>query len=211
MKSVIFSVFLLFLFMLPIILAEKDICYTCDAVNSETCEHKEEECPEGSECMIISEEFISLGQTCRSISKRCALNLPCNRTFWGNVGLDVFVKVSQQCCKGPRCNPGFFQVPDIPTQAKGILCPSCYAFNTTEDCTATGSTICLGKDDQCIRFRGAMKLPCGGEVDFSAQGCSSKSFCDYGYSELIGLQITKKHESKCYVPEASPPSINLPK
>ncbi|XP_077312199.1 uncharacterized protein LOC143933137 [Lithobates pipiens] len=206
MNSAIIRVFLILLFKLPIILAHKNTCYTCDATNSEICKHEEKECPEGSECMTISEEFVSLGQTCRSISKRCTLNLPGNKTFYAYVGMDVAVKLSYQSCKGERCNTGFFQMPNISTQAKGIVCPACFAFNSTAGCNATGTTICLGEDDQCIRFRGTMKLPCGGEADFSAQGCSSKAGCEYSHSEMIGLRITKQLENKCYVPTSSPSS-----
>ncbi|XP_072282557.1 phospholipase A2 inhibitor 31 kDa subunit-like [Pyxicephalus adspersus] len=177
------------------------MCYTCNAVSSETCRNVEEECPEDCSCMTISEEFGMEGKTFRSISKKCAKKWECNKYIYANVGQDVYVKVYKKCCTGPRCNSGFFEMLANQTQGKGISCPQCYAFNSTDGCTANTSLACMGEDDQCIRFRGSMKLPCGNDIQFSAQGCSSKLSCNSDYRDLIGLKITKKLENKCYVPK----------
>ncbi|XP_040183321.1 phospholipase A2 inhibitor and Ly6/PLAUR domain-containing protein-like [Rana temporaria] len=207
MKSIIFSVFLLSLFLLPLILAEKTKCYVCHGVDSKTCEEKEKECEEGSDCITISEEFGSLGKKSASIYKRCALNFPCNTTFHVQSGNDVYLRLNTDCCSGPLCNSGNYNMPtENQTEPKGRLCPTCYAFNTMQGCNATKSSVCPGEDDECVRFRGTLKPPGGKDVDFSGKGCSSKEACKLDYSALIGMKITKQLEHTCYKPETTKPS-----
>ncbi|XP_077311995.1 phospholipase A2 inhibitor and Ly6/PLAUR domain-containing protein-like [Lithobates pipiens] len=207
MKSIIFSVFLLSLFLLPLILANKTTCYICHGVDSETCKQEEKECEEDSVCMTISEAFGSPGKDSRSIYKRCALNLPCNTTLHVYSGQDVYLRRNIECCTGHRCNSGSYNMPyNNQTESKGRLCPLCYAFNTMQGCNATKSAVCLGEDDLCVRFRGTLKPPGKNDVDFSSQGCSSKIACGLDYSELIAVKISKQLEYTCYVPKASHPS-----
>ncbi|XP_073458039.1 uncharacterized protein [Aquarana catesbeiana] len=206
MKSIIFSVFLLSLFLLPLILANKKKCYACHGVDSETCKQEEKECEEDSACMTISEAFGSAGKESHSIYKRCALNLPCNKTFHVYSGRDVYLNFNTECCDGPLCNSGNYKMPaDIQTEPKGRLCPNCFAFNTLQGCNATKSSVCIAEDDQCVRFRGTLKPPGQNDVDFSGQGCGSKEACSLDYSALIGVKVTKQLEYTCYVPKASHP------
>ncbi|XP_073457352.1 phospholipase A2 inhibitor and Ly6/PLAUR domain-containing protein-like [Aquarana catesbeiana] len=207
MESALLVKLLLFLFVQAIVPAHSTICYVCEGPNSESCTHKEEQCPDGDRCMITSEQFVADNKEYRSILKRCARNLPCDVVIHGHAGSDLYIKSSLKCCKGDRCNTAMYEMPkNVTKERKGIVCPICREYNTLDGCNATRYTVCWEEKDLCTKFRGTLQKPDGVQYNISAQGCSSPLACTYDYSEMASLKVINAIESVCYIPKGPPPS-----
>ncbi|XP_056399075.1 phospholipase A2 inhibitor gamma subunit A-like [Hyla sarda] len=200
MKPVIISVLLLS-FLLSIAAALN--CYHCHKRNSDTCEHEEKKCPEGDQCITISEEYKNNG-TFRSIFKGCSRDLPCEKEPYGKVNNDVYLLISTKCCDKDLCNSEFYEMPED-DEPNGVICPSCYEENTAEECKGDHEIMCRGKDDKCLTFSGDVKKPDGNMVTYSCKGCISTLACQLELSQMIGVQVLDEKIFTCVDNPPKPP------
>ncbi|KAM4015205.1 phospholipase A2 inhibitor gamma subunit A-like [Anomaloglossus baeobatrachus] len=199
MKSVTINFFLVF-FSLHIATARK--CYHCHERNSDTCKEEVIECPEGDQCMTISEEY-KLNGTQHSLFKGCSLNMPCNVTPYGRANDHLHLLINTKCCDKDFCNEKFYEMPED-DEPNGIVCPSCLEFNTVKECVPDKEIMCRAMDDKCITFAATVKQADGLVVTHSTKGCMSELGCELDFSQLIGVRVLNQTIRYCNQP--NPPS-----
>ncbi|KAM4015118.1 phospholipase A2 inhibitor and Ly6/PLAUR domain-containing protein-like [Anomaloglossus baeobatrachus] len=194
MKPVIISIFLLCL-SLHIAAALK--CYHCHQRDSDTCEQKEIECPEGDTCLTICEEYKN-NKTYHSLYKGCNSNMPCGVTPYGRATDQLHLLVNTKCCNTSLCNDKMYEMPEE-EEPNGVVCPSCYD-NTLKECRVDSMIMCKGKDDKCITIACTVENPDGSRGNYSAKGCMSALGCEMDLSQLIGVKILHQEFSYCTDP-----------
>ncbi|XP_071969001.1 phospholipase A2 inhibitor 1-like [Engystomops pustulosus] len=201
MKPVIISVFLLSFF--HSIECDLD-CYKCKGRNHETCQQTVVKCAKGQSCMTISEECIVNG-THHSVWKGCSGNMPCNEMAYSRVNKDVSIRSNIQCCDKNQCNDQFYQMPKegLP---QGPKCPSCFKFDSTEECVPDNITACQGIDDKCVTFVGTIEKPDKTQTTYTMKGCMSSVGCNLELDEVVGCRVLEEKIFRCVDPTSKLPN-----
>ncbi|XP_069804507.1 phospholipase A2 inhibitor gamma subunit B-like [Dendropsophus ebraccatus] len=195
MKPAVISVFLLS-FLLPIAGALK--CYKCNERTSETCDVEEVDCPEGDQCLTRSEQYIMNG-TYRSIRKGCARGAgECDERLPFTKGEnELFLIINTKCCGEYLCNNESYEIPEVDVEPNGVVCPNCFAFNTTEECESEEEIECQGDRDKCISYAGELEKPDGELIRYSVKGCTNTAGCKVDVSAMVGVREVKEHIFEC--------------
>ncbi|XP_069804601.1 uncharacterized protein [Dendropsophus ebraccatus] len=193
MKPATISVFLLF-FLLPI--AAALVCYHCHERNSDTCEQEQIDCPEGEQCITISEKY-AINGTYHSIFKGCAHGVKCGGIIYTGMNNNAFFTINNKCCNKDLCNEQFFELEEVDDEPNGVVCPTCLETNNIEDCKGDKEYKCRGNNDICYTFSGDVEKPDGNVITYIVQGCTSSAGCEAHIGKFIGIDVLKIDTFKC--------------
>ncbi|XP_075046038.1 phospholipase A2 inhibitor NAI-like [Mixophyes fleayi] len=185
-------------FMTVIAAAECITCNQCLVLGAEECcSVKDKECP-GTQCMTISEYCIADDIEYSSMSKTCGSDELCGQSFTLTTGLGFEARASNQCGEGDGSNANLnFTKSSGELLPNGYTCPRCYAKDSIDGCEDNGTVECLGKESECVYYRGTVQIADSSIRKFSLKGCIVPGGCKIGFSGLPGSKEMKKEIMEC--------------
>ncbi|XP_075047713.1 phospholipase A2 inhibitor gamma subunit B-like isoform X2 [Mixophyes fleayi] len=170
-------------------------CNQCFQVNSDTCEGKSVDCPNATQCMVMSELYQIRNETHHIIKKDCNPGLPCEDIFFSNFN-EIHVKVNIQCCSEDNCNTDCYKMPPENIERNGKICPSCFGDGLTE-CISNNTERCIHPGDLCAEFIGRFKSPDKTIKDYTYKGCISPLGCTYKWNAFFGTEQVETVRFTC--------------
>ncbi|XP_075046170.1 phospholipase A2 inhibitor gamma subunit B-like [Mixophyes fleayi] len=170
-------------------------CNECSKVNSDTCEGKSCDCPNATQCMVVSELYQVRNKSYHSIRKACNPGFPCGGLYISNFN-DAFVRIDIHCCTGENCNTDNYKMPPEDIERKGKICPACFGDGLTE-CISSNTERCIHPDDLCGDYVGKIKDPGNNIKEFNFKGCVSALGCIYKLKALIGVEEIENIRFTC--------------
>ncbi|XP_075047717.1 phospholipase A2 inhibitor gamma subunit A2-like isoform X2 [Mixophyes fleayi] len=161
-------------------------CQRCLKANSDTCVGESVNCPNATQCMVVSELYQFQNHTYHSIKKDCNPGFPCKGVYFSNF-IDVNLRINIHCCSEDNCNTDSYKMPPENIEHSGKICSVCIGEGLTE-CISDNTERCLYPDDLCVNYIGKFKDPGNNIAEFSYKGCMSPLACKYKMNALVGLK-----------------------
>ncbi|XP_053255521.1 phospholipase A2 inhibitor and Ly6/PLAUR domain-containing protein-like [Podarcis raffonei] len=117
-----------------------------------------------------------------------------------------FLDMTIHCCSSDLCNNETLTIPDHNALTpNGMQCPACFAAKF-QNCTSDKTVNCLGNENQCVHFEGALMEGFHKGDRFFFHGCATKDFCaikekqknGFGHIVRIGNTIITARKENCY-------------
>ncbi|XP_056399077.1 phospholipase A2 inhibitor and Ly6/PLAUR domain-containing protein-like [Hyla sarda] len=162
-------------------------CLQCMEANSYTCDGVSVQCPNSTECMVISQLYRIDDTEYHSIKKGCNPGYPCNKVQYVSNFENNDKIVNVQCCTGNNCNNGDYHVDPLEKEHRGRICPACFE-RSMKECYSNHTIQCLKEEDKCINYIGRIIDPGNNMEDHSFKGCLSPLACVFGFETLIAVQ-----------------------
>ncbi|XP_069804794.1 phospholipase A2 inhibitor and Ly6/PLAUR domain-containing protein-like [Dendropsophus ebraccatus] len=171
-------------------------CLECLEANGETCEGVSVQCPNSTECMVVSQLFRIRDTVYHSIKKGCNPWILCNKPLYVSNFNTKEKRIYVQCCTEDDCNTDGYQMPPLKTEHSGVECPTCFEKGLKE-CTSENTVKCVYEEDKCFNYIGKFIDPGNQVEEESFKGCISPMGCILKFDALIGVQEIKTDTFEC--------------
>ncbi|XP_075047695.1 lymphocyte antigen 6 complex locus protein G6c-like [Mixophyes fleayi] len=170
-------------------------CHQCFKINSDTCEGESVDCPNATQCMVVSQLYQVGYETYHLIKKDCNPGFPCKEIYFSNFN-DTYVRINIHCCSEDNCNTDSYKMPPEDIERKGKICTSCFQNGLTE-CISNNTERCIHPGDVCMDYIGRVKDPGNNVAEHSYKGCISDLACKYKMNALIGVEEVENVRFTC--------------
>ncbi|XP_075696549.1 phospholipase A2 inhibitor gamma subunit B-like, partial [Rhinoderma darwinii] len=171
-------------------------CLQCIEKNSDTCVGVSVDCPDSTECLVVSELYRSRGDLYHSIKKGCNPGVPCNSENYISNFNNKEIRVRVQCCRGDNCNTDNYYMPPEQEEHNGRLCTSCYGDGLKE-CVSDRTVKCLNEEDKCVDYIGKLTDPGNNTIERNFKGCISPIACVLKFDALFGVKEVQTDTFEC--------------